>query len=125
VALHGGHVIAGTPSYETAIGPQRVYCAPPVPPATMIPVGDGWIVGGAIGEGGPFPGIYACLGDPYTVTATNSSGRVAATQHVAALHSYTLVVPAGSYTLQAGPCRGTAKVRAGRQTTANSYCYFP
>ncbi len=125
VALHRGHVIAATPSYQTAIGPKKVFCAPPVPPATMIPVGDGWIVGGPYGEGGPFPGIYACLGDPYTVTATNSLGKVVATQHVAALHSYTLVVPAGRYSLAAGGCHGQATVRAGRQTTANTYCLYP
>jgi hypothetical protein len=125
VALHRGQVIAATSSYQTAIGPKKVYCAPPVPPATMIPVCDGWIVGGPYGEGGPFPGIYACLGDPYTVTATNSSGKIVASQHVAALHSYTLVVPAGRYSLAAGGCHGQATVRAGRQTTANSYCLYP
>jgi hypothetical protein len=124
-ALFGGQVVVTTPTYTILIGPAKVYCKPPVPPATMIPVGDGWIVGGLYGEGGPAPGIFACSGDPYTVTATNSSGVVAASQHVAALHSYTLVVPAGKYSLAARGCHGQATVKAGRQTTANTYCLFP
>jgi hypothetical protein len=124
-ALFGGQVVVTTPTYTILIGPAKVYCKPPVPPAMMIPVGDGWIVGGLYGEGGPAPGIFACSGDPYTVTATNSSGVVAASQHVAALHSYTLVVPAGKYSLAARGCHGQATVKAGRQTTANTYCLFP
>jgi hypothetical protein len=124
-ALFGGQIVVTTPTYTILIGPAKVYCKPPVPPATMIPAGDGWIVGGLYGEGGPAPGIFACSGNAYTVTATNRSGKVEATQHVAGLHSYTLVVPAGRYTLKSGVCSGQAKVRAGRQTTANTYCLFP
>jgi hypothetical protein len=123
--LFAGQLVVATPTYTTGVGPKAVYCKPPVPPATMIPVGDGWIVGGLYGEGGAYPGMYACSGSPYTVTATNDSGTVEATQHVAALHSYTLVVPAGTYSLAAGGCRGQATVKAGRQTTANTYCLYP
>lgn len=118
-------VLAATPPKNVAIGPAAVYCKPPVPPAVNIPVGDGWIVGGLYGEGGPFPGIYACSSQPYTVTATNRAGAVVASQHVAALHSYTLVVPAGKYTLASDGCHGTATVTAGKQTKANTYCLYP
>ncbi len=120
-----GTPLAATPPKSVAIGPAAVYCKAPVPPAVNIPVGDGWIVGGLYGEGGPFPGIYACSSRPYTVTATDSAGNVAASQRVAALHSYTLVVPAGRYTLASGGCHGTATVTAGKQTKANTYCLYP
>jgi hypothetical protein len=125
IATGPGTPPAATPPKNVAIGPAKVYCKPPVPPAVNIPVGDGWIVGGVYGEGGPFPGIYACSGQPYTVTATNHSGDVVASQHVAALHSYTLVVPAGVYTLASDGCHGTATVKAGKQTKANTYCLYP
>ena len=120
-----GSLLAATPPRSVAIGPAAVYCKPPVPPAVNIPVGDGWIVGGLYGEGGPFPGIYACSSRPYTVTATDRSGKVVASQRVAALHSYTLVVPAGTYTLASDGCHGTATVKPGRQTKANTYCLYP
>lgn|GEM_PF-4621202 len=77
------------------------------------------------GEGGAYPGEYACSSEPYTVTAENHGGDVAASERVAARHSYTLVVPAGSYTLRSGACSGSATVRAGRRTTADTYCRYP
>ncbi|MGI8505879.1 MAG: hypothetical protein ACR2MK_03580 [Solirubrobacteraceae bacterium] len=67
-----------------------------------IPVGDGWIVGGAYIRGGPYPGLDECESQTYTATATDTStGATAVTQTVAGGHSYTLVVPAGSYALGA------------------------
>jgi hypothetical protein len=120
-----GALIATTPTAQSAVGPTPVYCAKPTPPMVDIPVGDGWIVGGRYGRGGAFPGIYACDSQQYTVTATDSNGHVQATQTVAGRHSYTLVVPAGSYTLRSDFCQGTATVRPGEQTTANTYCNYP
>lgn len=114
-----------TAPVQSAIGPAAVYCKPPVPPAVNIPPGYGWITGGVYGQGGPFPGIFACSSSPYTVTAANSAGAVAASETVPALSSYTLVVPAGSYMLQSGDCRGTATVLAGRGTKADTDCDYP
>ena len=90
-----------------------------------VPVGDGWITGGLYGEGGPYPGFDECSSEPYTETATDGSGMVVSSQNVAARHSYTLVVPAGSYALKSGGCRGMATVKAGRETKANTYCLYP
>jgi hypothetical protein len=91
-----------------------------------IPAGDGWIVGGAYGIGGAFPGIDECLQQQYTVTATDANGKVQASQTVAGGHSYTLApLPAGEYTLRAGACMGTATVVAGKQTAANADCLYP
>jgi hypothetical protein len=117
--------LAVTSRSQTFVGSAAVYCKPPVPPAVNIPPSDGWIVGGLYEQGGPFPGILECSGAAYTVTAVNSSGTVRASQSVARRHSYTLVVPAGHYTLTSGGCRGTATVRAGRQTKADTYCDLP
>jgi hypothetical protein len=125
VVTRAGRVLGATASWQAFVGSAAVFCKPPVPPAVDIPVGDGWIVGGVISQGGPFPGIYQCAGSSYTVTAANASGMVVASQTVAALHSYTLVVPAGSYTLTSGQCRGVATVTAGRQTEADTDCDFP
>jgi hypothetical protein len=123
VIREGRLVVAGSP-WQSFVGPAAVYCKPPAPRAVAIPAGDGWIVGGVYDQGGPFPGIYQCESAPYTVTATGASG-VVVRQNVAALHSYTLVVPAGSYMLASGACRGTATVTAGRRTQANTDCDFP
>jgi hypothetical protein len=124
VIREGRLLVAGS-SWQSFVGPAAVYCKPAVPPAFAIPAGDGWIVGGVYSQGGPFPGIYRCDDAPYTVTATNASGTVVASQNVAALHSYTLVVPAGSYMLASGGCHGSATVTAGRQTQADTNCDFP
>jgi hypothetical protein len=110
---------------QSAVGSAYVPCAAPTPPAMPLPAGDGWIVGGLYEEGGPFPGFDRCSPTPYTITATDSAGTVQATQSVAAGDGYWLDVPAGTYTLTSGPCRGQATVTAGRQTTADTLCAFP
>jgi hypothetical protein len=121
-----GAPLAASKPVQSAIGPPYIACSPPVPPAVAIPEGDGWIVGGAYGIGGAFPGVDECISEQYTVTATNSSGQVAATEAVQGGHSYTLApLPAGSYTLQADACRGTATVTAGKQTSADADCLYP
>jgi hypothetical protein len=128
-AIQRRRTIAATAAAQLAIGPAAVPCAAPVPPAVNIPVGDGWIEGGLIIQGGAFPGVYECESQPYTVTATNTAtGAVAATMNVAGGHSYTLVVAAGSYTLTTTmgcPGRGTATVSAAMGTTANAFCDVP
>jgi hypothetical protein len=124
--VHRHKLLAATAPTQLAIGPAAVPCAPPVPPAVNIPAGDGWIVGGAYGIGGPYPGLDQCIQERYTVTATNRAGLIAATETVAGGHSYTLApLPAGSYTLRAGACMGSATVTAGHQTTANADCLYP
>lgn len=125
VVVREGRLVVATSAWQSFVGSAAVYCKPPVPTAVNIPSGDGWIVGGVYSQGGPFPGFYACAGSPYTVTATNASGTAVASENVAALHSYTLVVPSGSYMLTSGSCRGLANVTAGRQTKADTYCDFP
>jgi hypothetical protein len=119
------HTLVHTPAVQSAIGSAPALCATPVPPAVEIPVGSGWIVGGRYNEGGAFPGIYACDSEPYTVTATDSGGVVQGSQAVAGGHSYTLVVPAGTYTLKSDFCQGSATVAAGRQTMADTVCPVP
>jgi hypothetical protein len=118
--------IAATRARQAFVGPPYVPCKPPVPPMVNIPVGDGWIVGGAYGIGGAFPGIDECLQQQYTVTATDAGGNVQATQTVAAGHSYTLApLRAGKYALRAGACMGSATVSAGKQTVADADCLYP
>lgn len=124
--VHHHELLAATAPKQSAIGQAAQPCAPPVPPAVNIPVGDGWIVGGAYGIGGAYPGIDECLQQQYTVTATDSAGQIAASETVAGGHSYTLApLPAGSYTLRAGACTGSATVSAGHQTTADADCLYP
>lgn len=125
-ALREGRVIAATRPRRSAVGPKAIYCAPPVPPAVDIPVGSGWIVGGLYLEGGPYPGIFECEQQRYTINVETPSGRTVARQTVAAGHSYTLVVPAGSYKLRSNVgCLGSATVTAGHQTKANTICNIP
>jgi hypothetical protein len=124
-ALRHRKVIAATPSHTATVGPAAVYCSAPVPPAVNIPVGDGWIVGGLYGEGGAYPGVYQCISYAYTLTVTNSAGKVVATQQVAPKHSYTVVLPAGSYTLRGGCGSGSGTVTAGKQSDVNMYCLYP
>ncbi|MHB8692338.1 MAG: hypothetical protein ACYDHH_13940 [Solirubrobacteraceae bacterium] len=129
-AVRRGRVLAASKPAQTAIGSAQVRCAAPVPPAVNIPVGDGWIEGGLYIRGGAFPGVDQCASQSYTVTATNTAtGAVAATQTVAGGHSYTLVVPAGTYALTTsdGGCPGssTATVTAAKGTTADSFCNVP
>jgi hypothetical protein len=124
-ALQHGVVLAHSPAVKSFIGPAAVPCAPPVPPGILIPPGDGWIQGGRYIIGGPFPGLDECDSESYTETATDSQGLVAATETLAGGHSYTLVVPAGSYTLTSGSCRGTATVKAGQRIKADTNCDVP
>ncbi len=117
-------VLAGTPPTESVVGSSSGPCGTRPPPGN-VPAGDGWIVGALFSEGGHPPGTPRCAVEPYTVTASNSAGMVAASQLVPAGDAYTLVVPAGSYTLRSGGCRGTATVAAGQQTNANISCLYP
>jgi hypothetical protein len=119
-----GRVLAASRPAPSAIGSAYVPCSPPTPPP-LIPRGDGWITGGVYGEGGPFPGMDACVSQRYTIEVLDSGGSVAARETVAGGHSYTLVVPSGNYTLKSAGCRGRATVRAGRQTRANTFCLYP
>jgi hypothetical protein len=123
--VSGRRTLAHTRAVQSAVGPAATGCAPPSPPPQPLPAGDGWITGGEIFQGGPFPGLHNCTQHSYTVNAEDTSGRTLASQQVAGGHSYTLVVPAGSYTLSAGFCRGQATVQAGRQTQADTYCDVP
>ncbi len=119
----GRVLVASTPA-PSAVGSAYVPCSRPSPPS-RVPSGDGWITGGVYGEGGAFPGMDACLSQRYTIEALDSGGSVAARETVAGGHSYTLVMPSGSYTLMSGGCRGRATVRAGQQTKANTFCLYP
>lgn len=106
-------------------------CSAPRPPAS-VPAGDGWVTGGVYTVGGPAPGIDVCRGAS-TLTVSNQSGVVVATQQVPEGASYTLVLPAGNYELAAGSklaagvtlCQGTASVTAGQETRANTVCSIP
>jgi hypothetical protein len=126
IAVRRGKTIAHTKPASILIGAAPVYCAAPSPPG-QLPPGDGYVVGGVYDVGGPAPGITVCVGRANTVTLTASSGAVAASQQVGPGDSYTFVVPAGTYTLAAGPgyCRGSATVRAGAETKADTVCDVP
>lgn len=117
-------LLAATAPAASAVGSSGAACNPPGGPGA-VPAGDGWIVGGLYGEGGPAPGTRRCADVPYTITATDSAGTVVTRETVPADGSYTLVVPAGSYTLQSGGCRGTASVTAGEPTSADTVCLYP
>lgn len=118
VIARRGRLLAATTAAPLVIGAAPIYCAPPGP-ATNVPAGDGTIVGGVYNAGGPAPGVYVCQGQANVV---GLSGASTATQQVPANGSYSFVVPAGSYTLSAGFCRGTATVTAGRTTHADTVC---
>ncbi|HXY82006.1 MAG TPA: hypothetical protein VEH55_11600 [Gaiellaceae bacterium] len=118
------HDVVVSAAAQVLVGPAPVYCAPPAPPA-QVPAGDGWVVGGLYLEGGPFPGIYQCVAGAYAITVLDQAGDTVAKQQVQDGQSYTLVLPAGSYTLSSGSCRGAATVTAGRQSRADTLCYVP
>lgn len=124
VAGSDGVVIASTRPQRITVGPAAVYCAPAVPPSSLPP-GDGWIAGGLYGEGGAYPGVYACISEPYTLTVTGQQGAVIATEHVGPSKSYTVVVAPGQYKLKGGCGSGSATVTAGERTVANMYCLYP
>jgi len=124
VRRHGRNLASTSPS-TVLVGPPPVHCAPPVPPGN-IPAGDGWIVGGLYNTGGPAPGIHACADQAYTLTVTDAAGATVATVQVPVGRSYTVVLPAGGYTLRSsGFCSGTATVTAGKQTVADTVCLLP
>jgi len=123
VRLHGRDVAATRPG-RVLVGQRPVYCGAPVPPA-QLPAGDGWVGGGLYDDGGPYPPIHQCVGNAYTITVTDEAGNVVATQQVAAGQSYAIVLPAGSYTLAGGFCRGKATVTAGLETKADTTCDVP
>lgn len=116
--------LAVTPAASVLVGAAPVYCAPAAPP-TSLPAGDGYIVGGVYDVGGPAPGITVCQGQANTVTVAGSNGATVASGHVAAGQSYTFVLPAGVYSLTAGFCHGTATVRPGAATRADTVCDVP
>jgi hypothetical protein len=124
IVVRRGRTLASTKTAMILVGAAPVYCAAPSPPGSL-PAGDGYIVGGVYNVGGPAPGITVCQGQANTVTVTSAAGATVATQNVAGGQSYTFVVPAGMYTLQAGFCSGTATVRAGAETKADTVCPVP
>jgi hypothetical protein len=121
ILVRRGRTLAGTKTTMILVGAAPVYCAAPGPPA-MVPAGYGYIVGGVYNVGGPAPGITVCQGQANTVTVMTAAGATVATQNVAGGQSYTFVVPPGVYTLNAGYCRGSATVRAGAETKADTIC---
>jgi hypothetical protein len=121
--VHRSRVIATTPATPLLIPRPPVLCAPPSPSPPYLPPGDGWVTGGSYNVGGPAPGIDQCTGDDTVTAVSVSTGAVAATQAVAAGQSYTLVLPAGTYTLSNSECsyqKQTATVTAGKQTEVNT-----
>jgi len=118
------HDVAVSAATQVMVGQAPVYCAAPAPPP-QVPAGDGWVVGGLYIEGGPYPGIHRCFAGDYTITVHDQAGNTVATQHVQDGQSYTLVLPAGSYALSSGFCRGVATVTAGRRSTADTLCDVP
>jgi hypothetical protein len=106
------------------VGSAIVRCRP-APAPTHLPAGDGWISGGVHLLGGPAPGIDQCQSSPSTVIATSAAGNRAASLSLRGGDGYSLVLPAGSYRLRDGQCRGTATVIAGRRTVADTDCDFP
>jgi hypothetical protein len=119
-----GATLASTKTAAILVGAAPVYCAAPSPPG-MLTDGDGYIVGGVYNVGGPAPGITVCQGQANTVTLTGVTGATIATQNVAAGQSYTFVVAPGVYTLSTGFCHGTATVRSGAETKADTVCPVP
>lgn len=122
--LSGRRRVAASAAVPLLVGSAIVRCHPAAPPASL-PAGDGWIQGGVYIEGGPAPGLDECQGTPSTVTVTADSGQLVASQNLIGGDGYALVVPAGSYQLRDGECRGMATVIAGRRTVADTDCDFP
>src|SRR5206468_2544950 len=95
VALRHGRVLAASKPQIDPLAPPPTACAPPPKPG-MVPLGDGVVQGGLYWEGGPAPGQGPnCWSRAYAVSATDSRGKVMATQEVAAGNGYTLILPAG------------------------------
>jgi hypothetical protein len=122
--LSGRRRIPASAAVPLLVGSAIVRCHPAAAPADLL-TGDGWIQGGVYLQGGPAPGMDQCQGTSSTVTATTDSGQVVASQNLAGGDGYALVVPAGSYQLRDGECRGMATVVAGRRTVVDTDCDFP
>jgi hypothetical protein len=124
IVVRRSRTIAATRSASLLVGAAPVYCAPTTS-LTPLPTGTGLIVGGVYNVGGPAPGIIVCQDQANTVTVTDSIGSPVASVALAAGQSYAIVVPAGSYTLSAGSCRGSAVVTPGAATHADTICDVP
>jgi len=124
IVVRRSHTIAATRSTSLLVGAAPVYCAPAAM-LTPLPSGTGLIVGGVYDVGGPAPGIIVCQDQANTVTVTDSTGSPVASVALPAGQSYAIVVPAGSYTLSAGSCRGSAVVKPGATTQADTVCDVP
>jgi hypothetical protein len=97
-----------------------------VPAPSEVPSGDGWLVGGDYMSGGAPPGIFDCVAEERTLEVfAATTGNLVATAHVSAGANYAVVLPAGSYRLQAGGCQGAATIVVGRETSANTVCDIP
>lgn len=124
VLLRHGRPVARSAEASVLVGPAYVACRPAPSPASL-PAGDGWISGGVYEVGGPDPGLDQCLSQASTVTATDANGDQVVSQPLAGGDGYALLLPAGTYELSDGACRGTATVVAGRRTVADTDCNFP
>lgn len=124
VVVRRGRTVARTRTGKLLIGAAPVLCAPPGPPDSL-PQGDGSVVGGVYNVGGVAPGVTVCHGQAERVTAADTSGAVVAAEDVAGGQSYRFDLPPGLYTLSAGACRGSATVRAGAETHADTTCDVP
>jgi hypothetical protein len=124
VLLSGRRRIATSAVASVLVGSAIVRCHPAPAPADLPP-GDGWIEGGVYLQGGPAPGLDQCQSSSSTVTATSASGSVATSQNLGGGDGYALVLPAGTYHLQDGECRGEATVIADRRTVEDTDCDFP
>jgi hypothetical protein len=122
--LSGRRRVATSAAAPLLVGSAIVRCHPAAAPANLS-AGDGWIQGGVYLQGGPAPGIDQCQSTSSTITASSDSGQVVASQTLAGGDGYSLVVPAGTYQLRDGVCRGMAAVIAGRRTVADTDCDFP
>jgi hypothetical protein len=78
--------------------PTESPCVSALPPA--LPEESGWVRGSFGDSGGPF-GDSACGPGPVTVVVSNSSGVVAASQHVAEREEWAIPLPPGTYSLAA------------------------
>jgi hypothetical protein len=121
----GGRDLVSSAPEHTLVGSPPQLCAAATPPSS-VPAGDGWVTGGLYTVGGPAPGIDNCSQSPFTVTVLDQNGGQVATQSVPGGQSYTIVLAAGTYTLQSNSfCRGMATVVAGQGTMANTNCDVP
>jgi hypothetical protein len=125
----GGRVLARSTTLELRVGPAPRFCpTPAAPEASSVPAGDGWITGGLYDEGGPAPGIFACHSGPYSVSAVNEAGETTLTQQVGGT-GYALILPAGSYELEANEqscfSEAAVTVQPDRGSALNVICQVP